>query len=163
MCRAQAGGGPISSIPPWRRTRNFTKEHVHWPEQGRNAVNFQQAGFERAAQEHEQAACDEVHVTVAQATEMFRAEFRTRMGALGNQSEQTWTSHPVVLQIEMNSVAGDAHWKTREQVCSVKQRQTFKGINGKVMNTCKKISRVFNATCLKFNKKSKSIRLRVDK
>ena len=80
---AQAACGPTSSIPPWRSTRNFTEEanahdvgnvsaeqHVHWQEQGRKALNFQQAGFETAAQQHEQAARDEVHVAVAQATEI---------------------------------------------------------------------------------------------
>ena len=54
-----------------------------------------QSGFERAAQEYEQAAHDEVHVAVAQATEMSRAEMRERMGALENHAAQTWTSHQV--------------------------------------------------------------------
>ena len=72
----QPGYGPISPIPPWRKTRNFTEEaHAHnyrnllaeqtcftGQEQGRHALNFQQANFERAAQEYDQAARDEVHV-----------------------------------------------------------------------------------------------------
>ena len=33
-------------------------------------MNFQQADFERAAQEYEQGARDEIHVAVAQATEV---------------------------------------------------------------------------------------------
>ena len=45
-------------------------QHVFWKEQGRNALNCQQAGFERAAQEYEQAARDEADVAVACATEM---------------------------------------------------------------------------------------------
>ena len=61
-----------------------------------NASDFQRAGFERAAQEYEQAARDEVHVAVAQLTNMFRAELRKRMGALQHQAEQTWTSNQVV-------------------------------------------------------------------
>ena len=74
-----------------------------------NASDFQRAGFERAAQEYEQAARDEVHVAVAQLTKMFRAELRKRMGALQHQAEQTWTSNQVVFFVcEMNSVAGDA-------------------------------------------------------
>ena len=39
------------------------------------------------------------------------------------------------------------HRKTREDVCSAKQRQSFKHFRGKVTNTCKNINRVFNATC----------------
>ena len=89
-------------------------------------MNFQQAGFERAARENEQAARDEVHGAVAQATEMSRAEMR-RKGAHENQAEQPWTSHQVVLLNEMSSV-----------VCPMKQRQKFTGIQGKVTNICKK-------------------------
>ena len=73
-----------------------------------NALNLQQAVFERVAQEYEQAARDEVHVAGAQATEMSGAELRRRMGALENQTEQTWTSHRLVSWHEMNSVASDA-------------------------------------------------------
>ena len=64
-------------------SRNFTEEanahsyrktlaeqHVHWQEQDRNALNFQQAGVDRAPQECERAAHDEVHVAVARATHM---------------------------------------------------------------------------------------------
>ena len=83
------------------------EQHVHWQELGRPALNFQQAGFERA-QECEQAARGEVHVPVAQATEMSGAEMRTRMGAHKHQVEQTWTCHPVILLNEMTSFAGDA-------------------------------------------------------
>ena len=43
---------------------------VYWREQGSNALNFQQTGSERAAQEDGQAARDEVQVAVAQATEI---------------------------------------------------------------------------------------------
>ena len=108
---AQSGYEPISSIPPWRSTQNFTEEanahnhgnllaeqHVDWREQGRNASNFHQAGFEKnAAQESERAARDEVHVAVALATEMFRAKVLARMGALEQRPEQSWTSHSVML------------------------------------------------------------------
>ena len=51
------------------------------------------SGFERVAQEYEQAARDEVHVAVAQAADKSRAEIWERMVALENQAEQTWTSH----------------------------------------------------------------------
>ena len=64
----------------------LAEQHVYWREQGRNALNVQQAGFERAAQENEEAARDEVHVAVAQSTEMSRGEMLTRTGALGNQA-----------------------------------------------------------------------------
>ena len=45
------------------------------------------------------------------------------------------------------------HWKTREEVCSVKPGQNFKSTRGRVTNICKNISRVFDATWQKFNKK----------
>ena len=78
-----------------RSTRNFKEEanadnyrkilaeqSVYRRGQGRNALNFPQAGFERAAQEDEQAAHDMVHAAVAQATEMSRAEMQELMRAL---------------------------------------------------------------------------------
>ena len=45
------------------------------------------------------------------------------------------------------------HWKSSEEVYSLKQRKNFKGIRGKDTNMCKKISREFNATCQVSNKK----------
>ena len=57
----------------------LTGQHVYWQDQGRHALNFKQAGVETAAQEHEQAARAEVHVAVAEATEMSKADMRTRM------------------------------------------------------------------------------------
>ena len=51
----------------------------------------------------------------------------------------------------------------RAKVCSVKQQQNLKGTRGTVTNMCKNISRVFDATCEKFNNTSKSNRLRVGK
>ena len=71
-------------------------------------MNFQQAGFERAAQEYEQASRDQVHVAVAQATGVSGAEMLERMGALEHHAEQTWTSHQGTLLITMNKVAKDA-------------------------------------------------------
>ena len=81
---------------------------MHSREQGRNALNFQQAGFESAAQEHEQATRDGVRVAAAQATDISRAEMLARMGALEQRAQQSWTSHQITLLDEMNSVAGDA-------------------------------------------------------
>ena len=74
----------------------FAEQHVHWREQGRNALNFQRTGFERAAQETEQAARDDVHVAVARASEMSGAERLARMGALEHRTEQSWTSHQII-------------------------------------------------------------------
>ena len=71
-------------------------------------MNFQQAGFNITAQEYEQAARDEVHVAVAQATETSRADMLARLGALEQLAEQSWTSHEVMLLDVMNGVAGDA-------------------------------------------------------
>ena len=104
-------------------------------DKGRHALNFQQAGFERAAQEYEQAARDQVHVCSCTCQEqMPREGVRENMCALENQAEQTWTSHQMILLNEMTSVAGDVLEKP-EEVCSLKQRQNFKGIKGKVMST----------------------------
>ena len=90
---AQAGFGPISSIFPWRSTRNFTVEanahryrffyaeqHVDWQEEGRCFLNFEEAGFERAGPESGQVARDEVLVAVAQAVDMSRAEMPEETG-----------------------------------------------------------------------------------
>ena len=72
---SQFGYGPITQNPLWKSTRDFAEtanahncrsllaeRHVDWQEHGRSALNYQQASFERAAQEYEQAAQDEVHV-----------------------------------------------------------------------------------------------------
>ena len=74
---------------------------VRWQEQGRHALNFQQTGFERTAQESlsKQLVMKFMHVAVAQATKMSREEMRRRRRTR----------------------------KTRE-VGSMKQRQNFKGI-----------------------------------
>ena len=61
----------------------------------------------------------------------------------------------------MNSVAGDT--ENKEEVCSVKQRRNMKGIKGAVTSICKNIRRVFGATGQKFNLKSNSNRLRVER
>ena len=72
---------------------------------------------------------------------------RARMGAPEHQAEQTWTYHQGLLLDEMNSAACDALENERRSLL----RQNFKGANGKITD----------ATCLKFNKKSKSNRLPV--
>ena len=69
-------------------------QHVYWREQGRHPLNFQQAGFETGAQEHEQSARDEVDVTVARAV---------KKGALEQLAEQSWFSHQVILLDGMNN------------------------------------------------------------
>ena len=68
-----------------------------------------------------------------------------------------------VFSVLLGSTVETRALEKREEVCSMKQRQNFKGIKGKVTSICKNISRVFDATCQKFNKKSKSNRLRVEK
>ena len=68
-----------------------------------------------------QAARDEVHVAVAHATEMSRAEMRERLGATENQGKQTWTSHQVTLLSEMSSVAGDHG--SGYQACAMRLRR----------------------------------------
>ena len=76
------------------------------------------AGFERAAQEYEQAAHGEVHVAVAQATEMSRVDMLARVSALHHRGEQSWTSPQVMSLDQMNSVAGDALEKIRRILMS---------------------------------------------
>ena len=71
-------------------------------------MHLQQAGLERAAQEHEQVARDEFIVAVARATKMSRAELLARKNALEQRAQQSWTSHQVALLDEMNSVASQA-------------------------------------------------------
>ena len=110
-CGAKAGYGPNQHAH--NDLNILAEQHVYWQEQGRHALNFQQAGLERAAQEYEHTARDEVHVAVAQATEIFRAEMREIMGVFENQAEQTWTSHQVTLLNEMKSRRRRT-WKTRE-------------------------------------------------
>ena len=174
---SQTGCGPISSLPPWRSARNVTEEtnahhhwnvmaeqHVHWQEQGRQAWNFQQAGFERAAQGYVQAARDEVHVAVAQATEMSRAEMREVRRAPKKQVEKTWKSHQGTLLNEMNIVASDALENPRrsllnEATTELQRHHRQKKSRASARNSSKQSG----ATCQKFNKKSKSNRLRVEK
>ena len=62
----------------------------------------------------------------------------------------------------MNSVAAGALEHQRRNFLSC-ANQNSKGITGNVTNICKNISTVFDATCQKFNKKSKPNRLRVAK
>ena len=57
---------------------NLAEQHVSLQEQSRHAWKFKHEGFQRAAQEHEQAVRDEVHVAVAHATGMSRAENEER-------------------------------------------------------------------------------------
>ena len=54
--------------------------------------NFQRTGFERAAQEYEEAARDEVYVAFARTTETSRAEMLTRMVLSSNEQ-----SNPALL------------------------------------------------------------------
>ena len=174
---SRAGCGPISSIRLWRSTRNVTEEtnalnyrnalaeqHVFWQEQSRQALNFQQTGLERAAQEHEQAAPDEV-CSCCSCTSYRNVQNGDagKIGALNNQAEKMWTSHQDTLLNEM-IVSQATRWKTIEEVCSMKQIRNFKGVRGKVTNMCKNISRELRAMCQNFiNKKSKSNRLREEK
>ena len=87
---------------PWRCAGNFTGEvdahscwktfaeqPVHWQEQGSHVSKFQHARFERAAQKYDQATRDEVHVGVAETTEISTTKMKRMMGVLGNQEEQT--------------------------------------------------------------------------
>ena len=102
----QLGFGLVSSIPEEvhvtsQMKRSLTKigkidrttNSLSWQEQGRHALNSQQAVFETAAQNFEQAIRDELHVAAAKATDMSRAVMRKIMSAVENQAEQTGMSH----------------------------------------------------------------------
>ena len=52
--------GEVHVTSKWKQTLTVVGQ-----EQGSHALNFPQAGFERAAQECERSACDEVHVALA--------------------------------------------------------------------------------------------------
>ena len=56
------------------------------------------------------------------------------------------------------TVSQATHWKSREEICSVKQIQKFKDIKGRI-NT----SKTLNAMCQKFKMKLKVGKLRVEK
>ena len=57
----------------------------------------------------------------------------------------------------MRSMVSQAiHWKTREELCSMRQLQNFQGRKGNVTSICKNTSREFEAICHKFNMKSLS-------
>ena len=70
-------------------SNQLTEQHVHWREQGTHVLNCQDAGFERTAQDNEQAARDEGNVAIAWATDMSRAEMLARMDALEQRAEQS--------------------------------------------------------------------------
>ena len=67
---------------------------------------FSASRLRRAAQEYKQTTLGEVHVVVAQATDMSRAEMLARIDALESGAEQSWTSHQVMFLYELKSVAG---------------------------------------------------------
>ena len=135
----QSVDGLISSNLPWRSVRNFTEEadahnhrnivaeqHVYWQGQCRNASIFHpQASVEKSAPENEQAAHDEVHVAVA------RTSYRNvQIGNAGNNGcvRKSIRANLDVLSRwnEMKSALHAMYRKTREEICSMKQRQNFK-------------------------------------
>ena len=74
---------------------------------------------------------------------------RKRMGALENQAEQTWTSHQITLLSEMNSVASNALENKRRSLLSEATAELQKHER--------------QSHCQKFNKESKSNKLRMEK
>ena len=68
-----------------------------------------------------------------------------------DQAEQTWTSHQDMSLDERNSVASDALENQRR---SLLNEATAEHQMRKIMCICNNITRVFNATCQKFNKTS---------
>ena len=141
---AQVGNVPTTFNPSWRSAQNFTKE-AHMFGICRKSNMFTRESRAEMLGIFNKPPSN----AVVRATEMSRAEMWERMGALR-------TYHQVTLLNEINSAACDALWRTRQEVCSVKQRQNFKSINGKVTIICKSISKAFDATCHNFNKTFKS-------
>ena len=85
-----------------------------------------------SSQVYEQAARDEINVVGAPATGKSPEELRERT---------RWR------------VSQATRWKTREEVCSLEQRQNLKGMKGMATSICKYIGRGFGTTCQKFNRK----------
>ena len=159
---AQGDHGPISSIPPCRGTRNFTEEanalncwnilaeqHVHWQQRSRNTLNFPQASFERAVQECEQATRDEVHVAVAQSTECPERKCGEEWVLSKIKQSKPGLSHQITLLSEMNSVASNALENKRRSLLSEATAELQKHER--------------QSHCQKFNKESKSNKLRMEK
>ena len=140
------------------------EQRVYWREQGRNALNFQQAGFKGAAQEYDQTAGDEVHVAVAQDRQ------RT---SLKRKCLEEWAllkiaqSDPRLLvklcHWAKRTLSQETHSEIKEEIFSAKQMLDFNDINGRVMDSFKNISRTFNAIFQKFEMKFKLSKLRGEK
>ena len=123
----------VMDLPLWRRTRSFTEESnahncrnvlaerkVSSQEQGRNVLNIQEAGFERAAN-----------------------AWSGNAGHNGlSKTKQSKPGRLIKLRYlkEINIVAGDALANQRKNY-SIKQRRNFKGIKGIATSICKNVSR----------------------
>ena len=86
----------------------MTEQHVYLREQSRHALNFQRAGFERAAQKYEHTALNEVDAAVARDTDMSRAEMLARLGALEQRAGFLDFSSCLSVGRDENRVASDA-------------------------------------------------------
>ena len=111
---------------------------------------------------HHQAARDEVHVAVAQATEMSRAEHVDKNGCYLKIMQRTMG--PLIkLLNEMHGVAGLRTGKRENKFAQCCNGRTSKASEAKLRASGRMSAVWFDATCEKFNKKSKSNRLRAEK
>ena len=118
----QSGSGPISSIPPWRSTRNFTEEaNVH---NYRNMLSEQHVYLPGARQTSLELPTSRLRIEQPKnMSERLVMKFLLQLHKLPTclgrkcgkewvlskiKQRKTWTSHQVTLLNEMNSVAGDA-------------------------------------------------------
>ena len=97
---SQTGYRPLSSMPPSRRTRNFTiKADAHRARQTR---------FELPTSRLLQSSPRISSCCSCTSDRNVESGNAGKNGYSRNQAEQTWTSHQVTLLNEMSSVAGDA-------------------------------------------------------
>ena len=106
-----------------------------------------------------QASIDELKNMGKELVMKFTLQLHKLPKCLERKCEQAWVPSkikPSILGLLIKlrywmrwRVSQATRWKTREEVCSVKQRQNFKDIKGKVTSICKIISRVFWVVLLK--------------
>ena len=89
---------------------------VYWQEQGRQAMNFPQAGWQAANEQLKNMSEQFVTKFMLQLQKLHKCpgrKMQERMGALENQPKQTWSSHQVTLLNDVNSVAAQSRASAR--------------------------------------------------
>ena len=127
--------------------------HVNWEEQGMHALSFtKQASKEQLKNKSEQLVMKLLKLPNCPERKCGKE------WALENEAEQTWTSHHVVLLVEMTSVADDTlenHGRSLLSEETTELRRRNRQGNEHLQGY---ISRVLGAKCQKLNKKSEQTR-----